>query len=92
MIKGVGKQVVVLTNPDSTVYEQAIFILKKSPPILPPDKDMVEEAEKIINSHIFTSALLPSRRTRWTPWKTIALCAAISIASAVSVLIFLLIR
>lgn len=90
MIKGVGKQVVVLTNPDSTIYEQAIFILKKAPAPLPADKNMVEEAEKIINSHIFSSAFLPPRRSFWTPLRIVFLCSGISVACAVSVLLFLL--
>ncbi len=90
MIKGIGKRVVVLTDPTSKIYEQAIFILKQDNPADPCDRDMLAEAERIINSHIFSSAILPSRRKKmgWLPVLTISI--TVSILVGISVLLFVL--
>ena len=50
MIKGIGKQVVLLNNTDSDIFEQAIFILRRNNKI--PHTDMVKECERMINTHI----------------------------------------
>ena len=89
MIKGIGKRVVVLTDPSSKVYEQAIFILKQEAPDAPCDKDMLSEAERIINAHIFSSARLsPRRKKGWLPYLGISI--AVSLLVGASVLLFTL--
>ena len=90
MIKGIGKRVVVLTDPTSKLYEQAIFILKQDTPATPCDKDMLSEAERIINAHVFSSARLAPRRNQkgWLPYLGISI--AVSLLVGVSVLLFLL--
>ena len=50
MIKGIGKQVVLLNNTDSEIFEQAIFILRRNNKI--PHNDLVKECERMINTHI----------------------------------------
>ncbi len=88
MIKGIGKRVVVLTDPTSKIYEQAIFILKQDAPEH-PDKDMLSEAERIINAHIFSSAHVSRRRPRgWLPYLSISI--AVSLLVGASVLLFIL--
>ena len=90
MIKGIGKRVVVLTDPNSKIYEQAIFILRQDVPDKRCDKDMLTEAERIINSHIFSSAHISSRRLRkgWLPFLVISI--SVSLLVGASVLIFAL--
>lgn len=89
MIKGIGKRVVVLTDPTSKFYEQAIFILRQNAPES-PDKDMLSEAERIINAHIFSSARLPRRQRQrgWLPY--LAVSIAVSLLVGASVLLFTL--
>lgn len=88
MIKGIGKQVVVLTTPDSKIYEQAIFILKSGKKKTACDQDMVREAEKIINTHIYNSAMLSTKRLNrnWLP--VLLTSIAVSVLIGVSVLLF----
>lgn len=50
MIKGVGKQIILLNNTDSDIFEQAIFILRSGGKV--PYQDVVRECEKMMNSHI----------------------------------------
>ena len=50
MIKGVGKQIILLNNTESEIFEQAIFILRSGDKTA--YKDVVKECEKMINNHI----------------------------------------
>ena len=50
MIKGVGKQIILLNNTENEFFEQAIFILRSGEKIV--YKDVVKECEKMMNSHI----------------------------------------
>lgn len=59
MIKGVGKQIILLNNTDSDIFEQAIFILRSGGKI--PYKDVVKECEKMMNNHIKTRRGKPIR-------------------------------
>ncbi len=59
MIKGVGRQIVLLSNTESEIFEQAIFILRRSGNI--PHNDMVKECERIINTHIRTHRQIKMR-------------------------------
>lgn len=63
MIKGVGKQIVLLNNTDSEIFEQAIFILKSGGKV--PYQDVVKECERMMNSHI--RAKKPGTAHNW--WK-----------------------
>ncbi len=47
MFKSIGKQVVILKNPESKIFEEAIFVIKDG--IHRPQRDMLEECERIIN-------------------------------------------
>ena len=49
MFKGIGKQVVVLKNPDSKIFEEAIFIIKDGTKVSRPD--MITECERIIKDN-----------------------------------------
>ncbi len=90
MIKGIGKKVVVLTDPTSKIYEQAIFILRQDADEPPCDRDMLAEAERIINSHIFSSASLRSRRFSKTWLNYLIISISVSLLIGASVLIFTL--
>ena len=90
MIKGVGKQVVVLTTPGSKIYEQAIFILKQPAGETPCDKAMVAEAERIINTHIFSSAVFSPASLRRKHLRMLLISAGVSVLIGLSVLLLLL--
>lgn len=64
MIKGVGKQIVLLTNTDSDIFEQAIFILRSGGKV--SSQDVVKECERMINNHIKGKKVHSSHN--W--WKT----------------------
>lgn len=49
MLKGVGKNVIVLKNTESDLFEEAIFILKTNDKV--NKKDLIKECEKIINDN-----------------------------------------
>lgn len=53
MLKGVGKQIVVIKNPKSKMFEEAIFIIKDG--TTTAKTDMLEECEKIIRSSTIDS-------------------------------------
>lgn len=63
MIKGIGKQIVLLTNTDSDIFEQAIFILRSGSKV--SSQDVVKECERIMNSYIKSKKARPSHN--W--WK-----------------------
>ena len=90
MIKGVGKQVVVLSTPNSKIYEQAIFILKQSAPKPSCDQDMIAEAERIINTHIFNSAMLSPRSLRKKHAVILGISVGVSLLIGAAVLLFTL--
>ncbi len=87
-IKGSSKQVVILTEPGSKLFEQAIFIMKQEDGAC--SADLLSEAERIINAHIFSSAMLPSRRRPkgWLP--VLAVSITVSLLVGLSVLLFVL--
>ncbi len=63
MIKGVGKQIVLLNNTESDIFEQAIFILRSGGKV--PYKDVVKECERMMNNHIRAKRAKPPKN--W--WK-----------------------
>lgn len=63
MIKGVGKQIVLLNNTDSDIFEQAIFILKTGGKV--PYQNMVKECERMISDHVSMN----NRKKRKNWWK-----------------------
>lgn len=46
MYKGVGKQIVVIKNPESKIFEEAIFIIKDNTNTI--ETDFLNECERII--------------------------------------------
>ncbi len=62
MIKGVGKQIVLLNNTESEIFEQAIFILK--PGNKTPHQDIVKECERMMHHHIMANRE-PFQRNWW---------------------------
>ena len=50
MIKGIGKQIILMNNTESEVFEQAIFILRSQEKM--PYKSIVKECERMMNNHI----------------------------------------
>lgn len=84
MIKGIGKQVVLLKNPKSDLFEQAIFILKENSEALP--QDIVDECERIINDHIIESCSSKFKLSNYSKLKNItiiALCTLLAISLAI---------
>ncbi len=80
---------VLLKNPKSDLFEQAIFILKENSEALP--QDIVEECEKIINNHIIESCSSKFKLSNYAKLKNIiiaALCALLAI-SLVIILVLL---
>jgi len=49
MVKGISRQVIVLQSPQTTLFEQAIFILKDGTPAV-TDAQLLKEADRLINS------------------------------------------
>lgn len=47
MLKSIGKQVVIVKNPKSKIFEEAIFVIKDG--INHSENDILQECEKIIN-------------------------------------------
>ena len=77
MIKGIGKQVVLLNNTESDVFEQAIFILRSGGKV--PYQNMVKECERMINSHVRTK-----KRNVQNGWKAgffmmLAICIVLTV-------------
>lgn len=89
-IKGTAKRVVILNDPDSKLYEQAIFILRQHAPDAPCDRDMLQEAERIINAHIFSSAIISHRRARHNWMPVLVISITVSVLVGASVLLFTL--
>lgn len=68
MIKGIGKQIVLLHNTESEIFEQAIFILRTGSKV--PYPNMVKECERMINSYVFADR----RKERKNGWKIAFFC------------------
>lgn len=51
MFKSIGKQVVILKNPKSKIFEEAIFVIKDG--VTHPQSDLLKECERIINEQNF---------------------------------------
>ncbi len=82
MIKGVGKQIVLLNNTDSEIFEQAIFILKTGGKV--PYQNMVKECERMISNHISGSC-----RKRGKNWWKIAFFMLLILSSLLIVYLVL---
>ncbi len=50
MIKGIGKQIILMNNTESEIFEQAIFILRSQEKM--PYKNIVKECERMMHCHI----------------------------------------
>lgn len=60
MFKGVGRQVVVLKNTDSKIFEEAIFIIRDGVKCNKPD--MLAECERIIRDNYTGSLSSPNKK------------------------------
>ena len=60
MFKGIGRQVVVLKNTDSDIFEEAIFILRDGTNA--SKTDMLTECERIIKNNCTGKILLKKKR------------------------------
>ncbi len=82
MIKGVGKQIVIIKNPDSKIFEEAIFILKDGAKVHEPD--LLNECKRIIkntNRH--------NNRPKRNTIKTISIITASAIFLVITYLILI---
>lgn len=86
MIKGVGKQIVVIKNPKSEYFEQAIFIIKDG--LNGTQTDMLEECERIIKNSSKISFKTSKIKNRLT--KAGYLITLIIVITAITVLINIL--
>ena len=59
MVKGCERRVVYLKNTDSTVFEEAFFVMKDAKNEKPPSSiEMVREATRILNENMTVEAML----------------------------------
>lgn len=63
MVKGISRRVVVVRPPESTAFEQAIFILRDP---APPSRDALHEACEIARQYLSTARVRRYSRRRWT--------------------------
>lgn len=63
MVKGISRRVVVVRPPESTAFEQAIFIMRES---APPSRDALHEACEIARQYLSTARVRRYSRKRWT--------------------------
>ena len=76
MFKGVGRQVVVLRNTDSQIFEEAIFIIKDGAKVSKPD--MLTECERIIrNNYTGNRKYITKRKNAKTKILFLGIAAAI---------------
>ncbi|MBQ8894171.1 MAG: hypothetical protein IJ043_07155 [Clostridia bacterium] len=82
MIKGVGKQIVLLNNTDSDIFEQAIFILRSGDKV--QYKDVVKECERMMNHHIKAQKEPPAHN-----WWKIGFFASLALVAILILICFL---
>lgn len=59
MVKGCERRVVYLKNTDSTVFEEAFFVMKDAKNEPPPSSlEMVREANRILNENMTVEGML----------------------------------
>lgn len=52
MIKGISKRVIVVTFPDTTLFEEAIFIIKEDAFGRQNPPDVIKEAQRAANEYL----------------------------------------
>lgn len=82
MIKGIGKQIILMNNTESEVFEQAIFILRSQEKM--PYKSIVKECERMMNNHI-----RPDREYKTKNGWKISFFILLLLTTALAVLYFL---
>ena len=67
MVKGTSKRVVVVKNPDSRIFEQAIFIVREDFLSRRRDGacDILREAQDVADQYIQSTVMQPSRKPRF---------------------------
>lgn len=83
MFKGVGRQVVVLKNTDSKIFEEAIFVLRDNAKA--SKSDMLAECERIIKAN-YMGSTVTARRKKVKLWLYAGLITA---AALIGIIIFL---
>lgn len=63
MVKGISRRVVVVHPPESTAFEQAIFVMRESET---GSHDVLREACEIARQYLSTSRVRRYSRKRWT--------------------------
>ena len=82
MIKGIGRQIILLNNTESEIFEQAIFILRANGKTT--HGKVLKECERMINVHV-----CPHRKTiARNYWKT-AFFAMTALAGILAVICLL---
>lgn len=84
MFKGVERQVVVLKNTDSKIFEEAIFVLRDNAKA--GKSDMLTECERIIKAN-YTGRTISVRRKKAKLWLYGALIAAVVLTGIIVFLI-----
>lgn len=85
MFKGIGKQVVVIKNPESEIFEEAIFIIKDS--VINTEPDLLHECERILSCGNKCGSL--SKKTNKIKYKGIIIGSSLSTALLIIVLILI---
>lgn len=64
MLKGIGKQVVIIKNPNSKLFEEAIFIIKDGA-YTAESSNLLTECERIIRLGNKYNESIKKKRNRW---------------------------
>lgn len=63
MVKGCRRSMIVLRDTDSTLYEEAYFLLREEiPSPFPPQSQLIEEANRIVSGNLVAAAGRRKRR------------------------------
>ena len=85
MVKGVSRQVIVVRQPDTKLFEQAIFMLREEALGRSgvTDRQVLQEACRVADQYVQTHAGTARRHRRFAPgrWVYMALGAALTAAA-----------
>lgn len=84
MFKGIGKNVVILKNTNSEIFEEAIFILKEGKSA--NNKDILKECEKIIDINLTSDYKKHSKTKSFIKISLVSLIVLISLFSILLIL------
>lgn len=81
MVKGVTRQVVVVQGPDRKWFEQAIFLLREETEEVPPEEQVLQQAQAVAEDYLLRAS---PRARRWQKWRLV--WAALAGGAAASLL------